>query len=148
MKASTSDTQTTTSAEARPAQPHHDELQEIEQLTNDLKRLLVKHEDTLMEEGIRREVETLERWIESYRRGLSAARKISETGITILSDVRDHLKLAIHERHRLEDEGGSPSSKDDNRKIDDLAETMHHIESMLPDIGHIFPVAEPEHEDA
>ncbi len=127
---------------------HHHDMKEVEELANELKRLLVSHEDTLMEEGIRSEVEVLERWMESYRRGLSAARKISETGASLLGDLRNHLKLAIEERHRLEGEGGNPPTTAETRKIEDLTKTMSHIEAMLPNIEHVFHAMEPEREDA
>ncbi len=144
----TASAESQTSSASQSDHLNNHDIHEIEQLTNELKRLLVSHEDTLNDEGIRREVEMLERWMESYRRGLSAAHKISETGTTILNDLRNHLKLAINERHRLEDEGGNPSTKDDSRKLNDLADTMHHIESMLPDLQHAFHAIEPEPEDA
>ncbi|MBY0407939.1 MAG: hypothetical protein K2Q01_09625, partial [Rickettsiales bacterium] len=87
------------------------QLCEAEHLTNDLKRLLVKYEHALEQEGIRHEVETLERWMESYRRGLSAAHKISQKGMGWLTDLRERLKLAAEELQRLENEGGNPLDK-------------------------------------
>lgn len=119
-------------------------LEVVEELTNELKRILVSHEQTLREHEIRQKVEILERWMESYRRGLSAARKISEKGTSILNELTNNLKLAIDERHRLEGEGGSAPSGEESEKIDDLIKTMHHIENMLPDIEQVFHTTEPE----
>jgi len=122
-------------------------LHEVENLTNDLKRLLVQHEFTLDEEKLRHEVETLERWMESYRRGLSAAHKISETGTVWLTELRDRLKMAAGERLRLEDEGGNPPSQEQNKRTDALLEVIGHIDRTLPDIERIFHSA-PEEEHA
>lgn len=122
------------------------ELEEAENLVNELKSLLVKREDTLDDEGIRHQVEILERWMESYRRGLSAAQKISENGALLLGDLRNHLKLSIDERHRLEGEGGNPPTREESDKLEKLTKTLRHIEQVLPNIEHVFsaPVKEPE----
>jgi len=123
-------------------------LQEVEDLTNTLKRLLAQHEIALDEEGVRREVETLERWMESYRRGLSAADKISETGVEWLSKLRDRLKLAAQERHRLEDEGGSLASKEQTKKTEELLEAARRIDTAIPDIEQMFARRAQEEEHA
>ncbi len=120
-------------------------LQEVEELTNDLKRLLVNHEATLDEEGIRAEVEILERWMESYRRGLSAATKLSETGVQKLTDLRNKLKLAAEERQRLEAEGGPALNKDQLQKTDQLLAAANHIDKAIPDIEQMFSSPQEEH---
>jgi hypothetical protein len=122
-------------------------LQEVENLTNDLKRLLVQHEITLDEEGIRHEVEMLERWMESYRRGLAAANKISESGVSWLSQLRDHLKMAAEERQRLEGEGGNPATKEQIQRTEELLAAANRIDRAIPDIEQIFSHA-PVEEDA
>lgn len=122
-------------------------LESAEELTNELKRLLVKHEHTLDEEGIRREVEILERWMESYRRGLAAANKISETGTSWLTTLRDRLKLAADEIQRLEGEGGPAPSKEQMAKTEDLLKAVRRIEKVMPNLEHLFPQNEA-HEDA
>ena len=119
-------------------------LHEVEELTNDLKRLLVNHESTLDEEGVRAEVETLERWMESYRRGLTAANKLSESGVQKLADLRNKLRLAAEERQRLEAEGGSALSKEQLQKTDQLLEAASHIDKAIPDIKQMFS-SEEEH---
>ncbi len=120
-------------------------LHEVENLTNELKRLLVHHETALDEEGVRREMETLERWMESYRRGLAAANKISETGIGWLSELRDRLKMAASERLRLEDEGGNTASGEQHKHTEDLLAAANHIEKAMPVIEQMFKHPEEEH---
>lgn len=120
---------------------------EAEELTNELKRLLVRNESTLEHEGLKEQVETLERWMESYRRGLSAARKISENGASLLTQMRDKLKLAADELHRLENEGGNPPSKEQAAQAEDFLKASRRIDRVLPNIEHIFS-EEPEKESA
>lgn len=129
------------SAEEASSQP---KLKEVEELTHTLKQLLVNHETALDEEDIRREVEILERWMESYRRGLSAADKISETGVEWLSTLRDRLKLAADERHRLEAEGGNPPSKEQAKKTEELLDAARRIDQAIPDIEQMFSQARQE----
>ncbi len=128
------------------AEPPHAKLHEVEELTNDLKRLLVNHEPTLKEEGLRDEVETLERLMESYRSGLTADHKISENGVHSLSDLRDRLRLAAEERMRLEGEGGLALNKEQFKETNDLLETARHIDQAIPDLEQMFSTSiEEEH---
>lgn len=122
------------------------QLQDVEALEHELKRLLVRHEATLDAEGIRKEVEILERWMESYRRGLAAADKISCTGMTWLADLRDRLKLSADERQRLEGEGGNPASKEQAEKTEELLKAIRSIERVMPDIQHMLCKAEQPQE--
>lgn len=132
-----------TETELKMTQPH--QLKDVEDLTAELKRLLVRHERTLEEEGIRHEVEVLERWMESYRRGLAAASKISENGMEWLSHLRNHLKLAVDELQRLEGEGGAPPSKQQLERMDELIKAVSRIDNVLPEFEHMFHApAEPE----
>jgi hypothetical protein len=135
--------QTTTTA--TPDQPTLDtvnpitqQIAEVEELTNDLKRLLVKYENALEQEGIRHQVETLERWMESYRHGLSAARKISQNGTSWLTELRARLKLAADELQRLEGEGGNPASKEQTAQAEDFLKASRRIDQVIPNIESIF----------
>ncbi len=119
-------------------------LHEVENLTNELKRLLVQHEVTLDEEGLRREVEILECWMESYRRGLAAANKISESGVGWLLQLSDRLKMAVEERQRLEGEGGNPASQEQIKKTEELLEAARRIDKAIPDVEQIFAQAPME----
>lgn len=143
---------------AAPVPTHHDDvtpcavlyqqLAEAEELTNELKRLLVRYESALEQEGIRQQVETLERWMESYRRGLNAARKLSENGMPLLTEMRERLKLAADELQRLEGEGGNPATKEQAAQAEEFLKASRRIDQVLPNIEHIFSNADTEHADA
>ncbi len=118
------------------------ELADVESLGAELKRLLVSHEDVLAEEGVDAEMRILERWVESYRRGLSAAQKISEKGLAWLAALSNHLKLASEELQRLEGEGGNPLSREQMEKTEQLRATLKRIDALWPELQQIF--AKPE----
>lgn len=124
--------------------PLDQQLCEAEQLTNELKRLLVKYEHALEQEGIREQVETLERWMESYRRGLSAARKISEKGTDWLTSLRERLKLAAEELNRLEGEGGNPPDKNQAVQAEEYLRASLKIDKVIPNMENIFNSEEKE----
>lgn len=115
-----------------------DQLSSVEELTNELKRLLVRHEAALDEEGIRQQVETLERWMESYRRGLAAAAKVSEHGPCWLNELKNRLQLAADELHRLEAEGGNPPSRDQAAQAEEFLKASRRIDKVLPAFEQIF----------
>ena len=139
--------QTTLPQNAAPDDAIHQQLAEAEELTNELKRLLVKYESALEHEGIRDQVATLERWMESYRHGLSAARKITQNGPAWLNDLRDKLKLAANEIQRLEGEGGNIASKDEAIQAEEFLKASSRIEKVLPNIEHLFNTEASEKED-
>ena len=115
------------------------QLAEAEELTNELKRLLVRYESALEHEGIRDQIEILERWMESYRRGLSAAHKIAENGPAWLTELREKLKFAADELQRLEGEGGNPATKEQSAQAEDFLKASRRIENVIPSIEQIFP---------
>lgn len=113
-------------------------LEEVEHLANEMKRLLVRHEFALEHEGIRHQMETLERWMESYRRGLAAANKLSANGATWLGELRDQLKFAADEILRLEGEGGNPATGEQAVQAEELIKAVRRIDKVLPNIEHMF----------
>jgi hypothetical protein len=123
------------------------ELEEAETLTKELGRLLEQHAHALDEKNVRREVEILERWISAYRRGVVNARRISPTEISLLGDLRDHLKLAIEERQRLADEGGRAPTEEESERLDGLMKTTRRIERML-NLAQALHTAAPQYEEA
>jgi hypothetical protein len=119
------------------------QMSDAEDLTNELKRLLVKYEPALQEEGIRKQVETLERWMEAYRHGLSAARKISENGTSWLTELRNRLKLAADELQRIESEGGNPATGEQASQAEEFLKASRRIDKVIPNIEHMFGLEKP-----
>ena len=114
------------------------EIEEAEALGNDLKRILVRSEYALLTGDARENVEKLERWIESYRRGLSAAQKISDNGSEMLQKTRDQLRLSLEELLRLEDEGGNPPTKEHACDSEELARAISRIDRLMPVVEQSF----------
>lgn len=119
-------------------------LAEAEELCASLKRISVRSEQALDQGDAREGIEQVERWVESYRRGLSAAQKISCSGIDMLKKTRDQLALALEERLRLEDEGGNPPTKEQAAETEELARALRRIDRILPMLETAFQ-AETEH---
>lgn len=118
--------------------PFEHRLSDIEELVHAMKSLQVKSEAVLEQECILTEMETLERWVESYRRGLSAARKLSTSGTEILQNIHDKLKLAVEELQRLEDEGGNPANKKQAAQTEELVAALRRFERVVPTIEQTF----------
>jgi len=123
------------------------EMNEAEELCISLKRLLVRSEKELVSGDARAHVEKLERWVESYRRGLSAAQKISDNGTDILKKTRDQLVLSLEELSRIEDEGGNPASREQGAELEELTAAIRRIDSLIPVVEQSFQTApsQPEH---
>lgn len=109
---------------------------EAEELVHEIRRLLVQHETALEDEDVKNRAETLERWLESYRRGLSAAQKISKNSGAFLQEMRERIKLSLEEMQRLDDEGGATSaSKEQRQRMDDLARVIRRIDHLTASLG-------------
>jgi len=119
---------------------------EAEALMHEVRRLLVHSEKALEQECVKEQAETLERWLESYRRGLSAAQKLSENSSEFLLDMRERLRLALEEMQRLEDEGGgTPATPEQKRRMEDLSRAIGRIDHLVSSIGGAsFKVEEHE----
>jgi uncharacterized protein (DUF3084 family) len=114
------------------------QLTEVETLIHTLKRTLVHNEEALEHEGIRSDMERLERWLESYRHGLSAATKLATAGNEMMRNIRDRLKLAVEEMHRLEGEGGNPASKSQALEVEQLVAAERQLDALIPSIEQMF----------
>jgi hypothetical protein len=114
------------------------EISDVEELSNDLRRILVRSEGALLHGDTKTNVEQLERWIESYRRGLSAAQKISVSGVEMLHKTRDQLKLSLEELLRLEDEGGNPPTRDHVSDSEEIASAIRRIDRLIPTVEESF----------
>ena len=106
-------------------------LHDVTTLAAELKRVLVRYHSVLTEEGVCKEMQTLENWLESERKGPAPTGIISEGGIHWLTTLRDRLKLSADETLRLEGEGGNPCSKEQNEKTDDLMKTICRIDNII-----------------
>lgn len=114
-------------------------LAEVEALSRDIKKLVSGSDSALEHQNIRTEMETLERWLESYRRGLSAANKLSLNGPELLQSIRNRLKLAVEEIQRLEGEGGNPATEEKNAaEVEELLKTSRKLEQLIPAIEQMF----------
>lgn len=123
----------------------HDDIQpmlaEVEALMSDFRKLLVKSDDALSATGIKSEVEQIERWVESYRRGLSAANKIATYGAEILESLKSRLKLASDEILRLEGEGGNTEvTKKQEAQVQELTKAYERFEKLMNQTQEMFSV--------
>ena len=109
-------------------------LEDVMQLGNELKHLLVRSQRELIKGDAREQVEQLERWIESYRRGLAAAMKISNSGIDMLTKAREQLALALEEQQRLDDEGfcSTNPESDECKQTEGLAAAIRRMDKLIP----------------
>ncbi len=112
-------------------------IDETDKLIREVHRLLVYSEDILKNEGVKERAETLEWWLDSYRRGLSAAQKLSENSREFLTEMRDKVELALKEMQRLEDEGGNlPVTKEQRQRVEDLTHAIRRIEKLIDSLGN------------
>lgn len=113
-------------------------LADAEELASSLKRITVRSEDALVHGDAQEGIAQVERWVESYRRGLAAAYKISSSGVEMLKKTREQLALTLEERLRLEDEGGNPPTKEQSAINEELSAALCRIDEILPLIEHTF----------
>lgn len=106
-------------------------LHDVTNLAAEVKRILVRHNAVLKEEGIRKEMRQLEDWLEAERKGPAPAVIISESGIMWLEALRNKLKLSADEAQRLEAEGGPPSSKEQMQKTEDMLDAVRRIDKII-----------------
>jgi hypothetical protein len=121
-------------------------LNEADALMHDVRKLIVKSDEALTSVGVKDDMEIIERWVESYRRGLSAANKINTTGAEIIQKLQARLKLAADEILRLEGEGGNTEvDSEQQRHLEQLNKASSRFEKLIPQIEQIFcacPVSE------
>ncbi len=119
-------------------------LADAEELCASLKRISVRSEQALSQGDAREGIEQVERWVESYRRGLAAAQKISFSGIEMLKKTRDQLALSLEERMRLDDEGATPPTKEQSAETEELSRALRRIDTILPVLEHSFQPETPQ----
>jgi hypothetical protein len=120
-------------------------LKNVEEMAFSLKKILVSNQGALNREDnkeCRQHIEVLERWMESYRKGLAAANKISSLGPAWLAESKERLKLALTELQRLEGEGGNlPSDSSTAEETDSLSRAVRHLEKIIPALEEMFKTA-------
>lgn len=116
-------------------------LDETEALCNSLKHVTVRSGDALDRGDAMEGIAQLERWVESYRRGLSAAQKISSAGVEMLQATRDKLAYTLEERLRLDDEGGNAPSPEQIAETNELAQAVKRVDRLLTTFQEYFQPA-------
>lgn len=110
------------------------DMEEAEKLAQTVKKFNIKYEDALTSHGVNDQALAIERWLESYRRGQAAARKLSENGIEMLEEMSKRLHEAVAELHRYEGEGGNAATKNQQAEIDQLTHAMRRVEQLSHEI--------------
>ncbi len=105
-------------------------MDEAENLMEEARHLLVNSMGALNGEGIRDEALALERWLESYRRGISAAQKLSKSGPELLEDMSVRMRHALEELHRFEEEGGNSATKSQQAQIEEINKALCAIQKL------------------
>jgi hypothetical protein len=103
-------------------------MDEAENLTEEARQLLVRCKTSLTGEGVREEALALERWLESYRRGISAAQKLSDRAPELLENMSTRIRQALAELQRYEEEGGNPATKTQQAQIEEISQTLSDIQ--------------------
>ncbi len=122
-------------------------LEEAEELAQSIRKFNIRHEDTLDKHGVNDQAMAIERWLESYRRGQTAARKISENGLEMLEEMSKRLHEAVAELQRYEGEGGNPATKSQQAEIDNLTHAMRKVEQIterIKDASFVHPTEKTE----
>lgn len=114
------------------------DLSEAEELCHTLKRISVRSEQALHKGDAVNDLAQLERWVESYRRGLAAAEKIATGGVDMLKKTREKLALSLEERLRLTDDGGPTPTPEQAAETDEIARALRHIDALLPSLEQSF----------
>lgn len=124
-----------------------DQLSHVEIVANDLKYIVANHETMLEHEGLLRQLDALKEWMESYRAGLLAANKIAETAPNWLPEIKDRLKLASDELHRIEDEGGNPLPKDSAKNVECAVKEAENVQHVITELETLLNRLNPANSD-
>lgn len=118
---------------------HHQQLQQVETLIDELKHLLEENDSVFDDEIICRQIDLLEHWMGCYRDGLIDSDTFSSASTALLGDLRTRLKLAEEEIQRLEDEGGASTNKEQIEENEELLQAIRRSEKLLANIEGLFP---------
>lgn len=120
------------------------DIHQVEILTQNVRGLIRDCDDVLTSEGLQYQIETLERCVDYYRRGILAAKIINEFGGGWLQDMQARLRKAVDEQHRWDGEGGNYLSEKQHRgldqPIDKLTQAADRVEEAMLAMNKFFPL--------
>ena len=92
----------------------------LDSLHKQINQLKEQYGKYIEEESIRSDIDSLSDWIEAYLANKpDAAEYLQEHGVKAMESIRDRLKMAVEEMHRIEEE--SPNAKNfSGGKVDRL----------------------------
>jgi hypothetical protein len=122
------------------AKPDTLKLQQVQIVTDELKRLLQNNNTAFDDEVIRRQVDLLEHWMDCYRRDLFNVDTFSEASTALISDLRARLKLAAEEVQRLEDEGWAVPNREQLEENEEMLRAITRSEQLLMNIEELFSI--------
>ncbi len=123
--------------------------EEVGLVARDLKKLLANGETSRLKGEVRGQIERLSAWADTYLDGLNAARQISETAASTLTEAQKELQLAFEQYLRLEDEGGNVATPAQQQHTDDLSRALRRLHGLIPAVEQTFAgpaAADPEME--
>lgn len=123
---------------AAPATSH---LEEVEKLSRDLRKLLDGCEGARLKADVKTQIEHLNAWTDTYLDGLNAVQKLTQNGLDTLHEAQKELALCLEEYLRLEDEGGTPATPEQQRRTDEVSRALRRINMLIPAFDTTF--AEP-----
>jgi len=100
-------------------------------ITPTVERLLVKHRSTLKAEGMERQIQSLSHWLKENHATCADTGVLPETCHSCLTDLCQRLKQVVEEKQRLEGEGGTLATKEQNEENEELLNAVRRIEKVL-----------------
>ncbi len=110
--------------------PQESAAANLKAITHALERMVARHHLILKAEGAERQVQNLKFWLDNNRKDFAVSGTFPEPGNVWLSGLCKRLKLAVEERQRLEDEGGTPATKEQNEQNEELLNIIRCIEKI------------------
>ncbi|WP_155847263.1 hypothetical protein [Asticcacaulis sp. AC402] len=131
----------------RAAAPATSHLEDVEKVARDLRKLLNGCEGARLKADVKAQIENLNAWTDAYLDGLNAVQKLTHTGLDTLHDAQKELALSLEDYLRLEDEGGTPATRDQQHRTDEVSRALRRITMLIPAFDSTFAdtsLAEPD----
>ena len=119
------------------------QISALEKIIQSLKGILAENSTALRADDIKEKIETLEEWLETYRRGLLAAEILKVKGTRWLERYRQELKLGADEQLRMADEGGPRPTASQREEVEIKNKLARELGDALPQIQPALPTPEP-----